>query len=52
MKKLKNKEIERFELDKKYIKKNGEYLDVKIKVEAIKDNYEKPVYNFGFVKEK
>jgi len=52
MKKLENKEIESFELDKKYIKKNGEYLDVKLKIKAIKDNYGKPVYDFGVVKEK
>ncbi|HKL12933.1 MAG TPA: PAS domain S-box protein, partial [Halanaerobiales bacterium] len=52
MDKITNKELDNFELNKKYIKKNGEYIDVNIKVRVIKDNYGEPVYDFAFVKKR
>ena len=52
LEKLRNKEIDSYELDKKYIKKNGEYLDVHLKVKVITDHNGEPVCDFAFISDK
>lgn len=52
LEKLRNKEINSFELDKKYIKKNGQYLDVHIKVKVITDHCGEPVFDCAFISDK
>ena len=49
--KMLNNEIEYFEMEKKYIKKSGEYINVKLKVKVVKDNNGKPAFNIAFVEE-
>lgn len=50
LKRLKEGEINSFQLEKKYIKKNNEYIDVHLKVKVIKDNLGEPVYDFAFIR--
>jgi len=52
LEKLRDKEINSYELDKKYIKKNGEFLDVHIKVKVITDHHGEPVCDFAFISNK
>lgn len=52
LEKLRNKEIDSYELHKKYIKKNGEYLDVHLKVKVITDQHGEPVCDFAFISDK
>ena len=48
---MKNKEIEYFEFEKRYIRKDGTEIDVELKVKLIKDFKGEPVFTIAFVEE-
>jgi len=49
LEKVKNKELEEFKIEKKYIKKNRECIDVKLRSKVIKDYKNDPAYIFAFI---
>lgn len=51
LERIKNKEIEKFKMQKRYIKKNGEDVDVRLKSKVIKDHQNEPAYLFAFIEE-